>query len=29
MLRSGLIVGIPSALFVFLFFAVLSIVGLI
>jgi sodium-dependent dicarboxylate transporter 2/3/5 len=29
MLRSGLIVGIPSAIFVFLFFAVLSIVGLI
>ena len=29
MLRSGLVVGIPSAIFVFLFFAVLSIVGLI
>jgi solute carrier family 13 (sodium-dependent dicarboxylate transporter), member 2/3/5 len=29
MLRSGLIVGIPSAIFVFLFFAFLSIVGLI
>jgi sodium-dependent dicarboxylate transporter 2/3/5 len=29
MLRSGLIVGIPSAIFVFLFFAVLSVVGLI
>ena len=29
MLRSGLIVGIPSAIFVFLFFAILSSVGLI
>jgi sodium-dependent dicarboxylate transporter 2/3/5 len=29
MLRSGLIVGIPSAIFVFLFFAVLSLAGLI
>lgn len=29
MLRSGLIVGIPSAIFVFLFFAVLSVFGLI
>jgi sodium-dependent dicarboxylate transporter 2/3/5 len=29
MLRSGLIVGIPSAIFVFLFFAILSVVGLI
>ena len=28
-LRSGLLVGLPSALFVFLFFALLSIVGLI
>jgi hypothetical protein len=29
LLRSGLLVGLPSALFVFLFFAVLSVVGLI
>jgi sodium-dependent dicarboxylate transporter 2/3/5 len=29
LLRSGLFVGLPSALFVFLFFAVLSVVGLI
>jgi sodium-dependent dicarboxylate transporter 2/3/5 len=29
MLRSGLLVGIPSAVFVFLFFAVLSVLGLI
>ncbi len=29
LLRSGLFVGLPSALFVFLFFAILSIVGLI
>lgn len=29
LLRSGLLVGLPSAIFVFLFFAVLSVVGLI